>query len=120
MGIEIVTVGYFEPVRWVGGLCHSPRRGEEIVQPPNGSRFSCGALKKDAFPNPHAPPRLKRLLGGMLRVGGEICNKSLQQIEVLPAAFVNRHQLAVEMKGVDWLDDLGWRGPRRSGNRHRS
>jgi hypothetical protein len=27
-----------------------------VTQPPNGSRLSCGALKKDSFPNLRAPP----------------------------------------------------------------
>ncbi len=37
---------------WCGGRSVRAARGE----PPNGSRLSCGALKKDSFLNLRAPP----------------------------------------------------------------
>jgi hypothetical protein len=37
---------------------------------PNGSRLSCGALKKDSFHNLRAPPNFKRLLGGTSIING--------------------------------------------------
>jgi len=42
--------------RWRGLLCGHPPLRRSGSAPPNGSRLSCGALKKDSFPNLRAPP----------------------------------------------------------------
>jgi len=39
----------------VNSLIPSVRHDESLCAPPNGSRLSCGALKKDSFHNLRAP-----------------------------------------------------------------
>ena len=55
---------------------HGKRRMISSLARPNGSRLSCGALKKDSFPNLRAPQStraasFRRLLGGLLNATAE-------------------------------------------------
>src|SRR6267378_6035680 len=65
-----------------------------LVAQPNGSRLSCGALKKDSFPNLRATASFKRLLDGRLASGaGELT------IDVPVLVLPNHHLQLVSLYG---------------------